>query len=201
MNNLDLLNKFGAVYVKEVLPKNLCHFLTNVLLRQSTTLDSKKGDTQIPNARAIMDHEIVFETLLEQVWPNLEEILGTKLLPTYAYARLYTNKDELGKHTDRHACEISMTLQLGRSHHYAWPIYMGGTRYDLAEGDAVIYRGCDIEHWREPCNGPENYYSGQCFLHFVLEEGSCKNEFCDSSVRQPWKNMFVMNRSNLMNNK
>lgn len=198
MNNLEALNTFGAVYIKDVIPKNIANFLTHVLMRNSTYPDSKKGDDQIPNAKTIMDHEIVFETVLEQVWPMLETALNTKLLPTYAYARLYTNGDELIKHTDRDACEISMTVQLGRSHHYAWPIYMGTHRYDLEEGDAVIYRGCDVEHWREPCNGPNNYYSGQCFLHFVLEGGFRKNEFCDSSFRQPWKNMFVMDRCKLM---
>lgn len=200
MNSLELLNSAGSIYVKEVIPKSLCYFLTRILLKQASNPDSQKGDPQAPNS-LIMSHEIVFETLLEQTWSELEELLGTKLLPTYAYARLYSNGDELKKHTDRDSCEVSMTLQLGRSHNYAWPIYMGNARYDLAEGDAILYRGCDVEHWREPCDGPDSYYSGQCFLHFVLEDGPRKNNFCDSSVRKPWKNMFVMDRSTLMDNK
>lgn len=201
MTNLEALNNFGAIYVKEVVSKDVAHFLTKLLVRKTSYPDNVKGDEQIPNAAAIMDHELVFETLLEEVWPNLEAILDTKLLPTYAYARLYTNGDTLVKHTDRDACEISITVQLGRSHHYAWPIYMGSNRYDLAEGDGVIYRGCDIEHWRDPCTGPNGYYSGQCFLHFVFAEGIRSKEFCDSTKRQPWKNMFVMQRCNLMESK
>jgi hypothetical protein len=123
------------------------------------------------------------------------------LFPTYAYARLYSNGDVLEKHKDRPACEISATVQLGRSHHYAWPIYMGGKRYDMAEGDAVLYRGCDIEHWRDACDGPDGYYSGQVFLHFVRKDGPHTDHACDASTRQPWENMFDKHRTFLMENK
>jgi hypothetical protein len=67
----------------------------------------------------------MFETLQERLWPTIEAAVGEELIPTYSYARLYSNGDVLEKHSDRPACEISVTIQLGRSHHYAWPIYMG----------------------------------------------------------------------------
>jgi hypothetical protein len=153
-------------------------------MRQAST-NVKKGDEQIPNAKAILDHEIMFETLQERLWPTIEAVVGEELLPTYAYARLYSNGDELLKHSDRPACEVSVTIQLGRSHNYAWPIYMGGNRYDMAEGDGVIYRGCDIEHWREVCNGPTDYYSGQVFLHYVRKNGACAGQAGDSEHRTP----------------
>jgi hypothetical protein len=35
------------------------------------------------------------------------------MLPTYSYARIYANGDELKKHRDRPACEVSVTLHLG----------------------------------------------------------------------------------------
>lgn len=59
---------------------------------------------------------------------------------------LYGNGDELKIHSDRPSCEISVTIQLGRSHHYAWPIFMGGQRFDLAEEDGV-------EKWNIACYG------------------------------------------------
>jgi hypothetical protein len=125
----------------------------------------------------------MFETLLERLWPTIEAVVQEELLPTYAYARLYSNGDVLEKHTDREACEVSITIQLGRSHHYAWPIYMGGHRFDLAEGDAVIYPGCDVEHWRDRCDGPEGYYSGQVFLHYVRKNGPYASYGGDTTAR------------------
>jgi hypothetical protein len=128
-------------------------------------------DKQVKNALSIMSHDIMFETIGERIWPFLENILEEELIPTYSYARLYTNGNELKKHTDRPSCEISITIQLGRSHHYSWPIYAEGKRFDLAEGNGLLYKGCDVEHWRNPCDGPEGYYSGQVFCHFVRANG------------------------------
>jgi hypothetical protein len=171
------------VHLSKVIPIEFCQFFTHVLLRQ-IELGKTNGDTQVPTAQAVIEHEIMFETLQERLWPMIEKIVGQELLPTYSYARLYTNGDILEKHTDRPACEISVTLQLGRSHHYAWPIYMGGERFDLAEGDAIIYPGCDVEHWRNTCDGPTGYYSGQVFMHFVGKNGPYAAEAGDSSKRE-----------------
>jgi hypothetical protein len=202
MNNArSFLEQYGAVHLSGAVSKELTQFLTHVLLRAAHTPQFSGGDEQIPNAKSRMDHEVLFETLLESMWPKFEVVLGFELLPTYAYARLYNNGDVLEKHTDRPACEISATIQLGRSHHYAWPIYMGKKRYDMAEGDAVVYRGCDIEHWRDNCDGPDGYYSGQVFLHFVRKDGPHAEHACDFLNRKPWPDMFVKHRPFLMENK
>lgn len=184
-----------SILVRKILPIEFCYFYTHVLMRNN----KKRGDGQVPNSLSIIDHEYMFETFQERIWPTMEEILDEELLPTYSYSRLYSNGDELLKHTDRPACEVSITIQLGRSHHYAWPIYMGNNRYDLAEGDGVIYSGCDVDHWREKCNGPEGYYSGQLFMHFVRKNGKYKNEFGDSSNRECPS--FIKNRTYLMESK
>lgn len=185
------------LYVREIVPKEFCQFFTHVLMRYGDIAPA--GDTQIPNARSILAHEYMFETLHERLWPTVERLVEEPLIPTYAYARLYSNKDELVKHVDRPACEVSITIQLGRSHHYAWPIYMGGQRFDMAEGDGVIYPGCDVEHWREPCNGPDGYYSGQVFLHFVRKHGPYAAEAGDSTIRNNFS--YAKNRTFLMENK
>jgi hypothetical protein len=184
------------LYLKNAVPKKICYFLTSSLLLNSRI--NNKGDSQVPDAKTIISHELVFDTLLELVWPMLEETINEKLIPTYSYARLYQNGNILNKHSDRESCEISVTIQLGRSHHYSWPIFMGGNRVDLAEGDAVVYKGIEIEHWREECKGPNNYYSGQVFLHYVRENGQYKNHALDKRWE---KNPFSRNDNNLMLNK
>lgn len=209
MNTIELLKEQKAVYVKNLVSQDLLKFFTNVLMRHSVSFmnsDLRMFDVQVPTAVSVMcretQSELMFETLLESLWPTMEEIVGEELIPTYAYARLYTNGDYLEKHTDRPACEISVTVQLGRSHHYAWPIYMGGNRVDMAEGDAVVYKGCEIEHWRNVCSGPDGYYSGQVFLHYVRVNGPYAAEHgCDATMRTLVKNMFVKNRTILMDSK
>lgn len=187
----------NALCVPKILPIEFCHFFTHVLMRHGDI--ARRGDEQIPNALSILDHEYMFETLHERLWPAIEKLVGEELIPTYSYARLYSNGDVLERHSDRPACEVSVTLQLGRSHHYAWPIYMGGERFDLAEGDAVIYKGCDVEHWRDKCDGPDGYYSGQVFMHFVRKNGQYANEAGDSTVRNIYS--YGMNRTYKMETK
>lgn len=171
MDTVEQFNTFGAVYVKDVVSPELAKFMTQALMLKVESSPDKIGDEQCPKALSIRD-ELMFDTLLEKAWPFVEAVIGEPLLPTYAYARLYKKGDTLEKHIDRESCEVSMTVQLGRSHHYAWPIYMGGKRFDLGEGEGIIYSGCDVEHWREACNPPDDtYYSGQVFLHFVRANG------------------------------
>ena len=196
-----MLNKNGAIIIPKLIPIEFCQFFTHVLLRQQY-LQDLKGDEQIPNAAAIIskNESLIFETLQERLWPKIENIIGEELLPTYSYARLYSNGDELKVHTDRPACEVSATIQLGRSHHYSWPIYMGDQRFDLAEGDAVIYKGCDINHWREKCDGPNDYYSGQVFIHFVRKNGEFADHYKDVVAQGDHRHKvdFARNRTYLM---
>jgi hypothetical protein len=190
-------NKALSAKITNLLPKEFCQFYTHVLMMQS--LKPKKHDPQVPDCLARLDHEIMFDTVLERLWPTMESIVGEELLPTYAFSRLYTNGNILEKHIDRPACEVSVTIQLGRSHHYSWPIYVGNDRYDLAEGDGVLYHGCDVGHWREKCDGPPGYYSGQLFLHYVRKNGEHSNHAGDAMNRRP--PAFMKNRTYLMESK
>jgi len=114
--------------------------------------------------------DIIFETLLEQIKPKLEEITNLKLTPTYSYWRLYKNDDDLKIHKDKIACEISTTICLGYDSNKNWPIYFSKNfdKSDAVEmitepGDLVIYKGCKLWHWRDKFEG--NLHS-QAFLHF-----------------------------------
>lgn len=185
------------IYLKKVVSQEMCYYFTHALLRISDI--APKSDNQVPDARVVIAREYMFETLHERLWPVIEDAVGESLIPTYAYARLYSNGDILGPHIDREACEVSVTIQLGRSHHYSWPIYMGDDRFDLGEGDGVIYPGCDLVHWRDKCDGPKDYYSGQVFIHFVRKHGIHTNQVGDSTVRDNYS--FMKNRNIKMETK
>ena len=201
MNASELLALNGAIYCKDVIPIDIAQFLTHILMRKNV-VDAHTGDDQVINALAVSSHEIFMDTVHEKIWPMLENIVDQPLLPTYSYGRLYTNENELTKHRDRPACEISVTVQLGRSHNYAWPLYAGNERFDLAEGDGVIYYGCDIEHWRNKCDGPQGYYSGQAFFHYVKANGKHADQANDSTVRPKFPSTgYVKHRAYQMETK
>ena len=109
--------------------------------------------------------------LLVKTTPRVSEIIGEPVLPTYAYARIYSHNETLVKHTDREACELTVTLNLARC--CEWPLYLDTPNSGIVEviqnpGDALIYSGIKIPHWREQYHGNQHI---QVFLHYVREYG------------------------------
>jgi hypothetical protein len=128
-------------------------------------------DKQAMGSPSIYNFVPFLELLCEKV-SFLNEAVGEKLLPTYTYGRLYKHGSVLEKHTDRPACEISVTAHLGGDG-TKWPIWFtkpDGTTvsYNLSPGQAVIYLGCESKHWRDKFLG-DTY--GQVFLHYVRSRG------------------------------
>jgi hypothetical protein len=164
----------GYLHLKNVLDeqscKNLTEYLKNLVTQQKTI-----NDEQCPKSHAVHGSE-EFDKLLEFLVPYFEEKSGLKLYPTYSYARFYNQQgEELKNHRDRESCEISATITLGFEGN-VWSIYMGdhenktdGTKIDMSVGDAVMYRGCDKWHWREPY--VEGKWQAQVFLHYVDQNG------------------------------
>lgn len=137
------------------------------------------NDEQVPETYSHYS-DIAMETLLNKVLPVMEKHTKLKLNPTYSYARIYKKGDILHRHKDRFSCEISTTLNLGGD---SWPIYLSpnenvgipdgkkitvtsnakGVKVDLKPGDMLVYRGMELEHWREAFTGKD---CGQVFLHY-----------------------------------
>jgi hypothetical protein len=148
-------------------------------ISQFTTEFGVWNDPQVPETYSHYA-DIAMETLLEWVKPAMEKHTGLKLIPTYSYARIYKKGDILQRHKDRFSCEISTTLNLGGD---PWSIYLSpkenvgipdgkkitsasnvkGIKVDLKPGDMLIYKGMELEHWREPFKGEDCI---QVFLHY-----------------------------------
>jgi hypothetical protein len=109
---------------------------------------------------------------------KIEEEIGIELNPTYSFGRVYTYLATLEKHKDRPECEISATVMIGSSGEQ-WPIYMDGTELNLEAGDAAIYSGCDVEHWRNEFKGD---WHTQIFLHYVDKNGPYANRIADGRI-------------------
>jgi len=55
-------------------------------------------------------------------------------------------------------------------------LYIDDNEINLEDGDAVIYRGCDVEHWR---NEYKSDYHAQVFLHYVNKNGPNAKHYKD----------------------
>ncbi|NBR37708.1 MAG: hypothetical protein EBT80_10275 [Chitinophagales bacterium] len=132
---------------------------------------------------------------------KLEKVLGNKLYNTYYYDRFYFPGQELTRHADRDACEISVTVHISSNLQEPWPIWIKtpDTYVDekktqvlvagenrsviLNAGDGMIYKGCERPHWRYPMPTEytktwygrkvekEGLYYHQIFFHYVLANG------------------------------
>ena len=99
-----------------------------------------------------------YKRLHEKTHKVLENILETKLTPTYYFDRVYYSGQELTPHTDWHGCEVSVTLQIETTLRSAWDFYVEGTPIKMKDGDAVIYNGTLAKHWRKPMEGNSKDY-------------------------------------------
>jgi len=149
------------------------HLFDEKYISQFTEYFGIWNDSQIPETYSHYA-DIVMETLLQKVKPIMEKEAGVKLIETYSYARIYKKGDELKRHKDRFRCEISTTMNLGGN---SWPIYLEpDIKLTLESGDMLMYRGCELEHWREPFEGED---CGQVFLHYndANGENAKQNKF------------------------
>jgi hypothetical protein len=117
-----------------------------------------------------------FKELHYKIKSVIEQMMGEKLYPTYYFDRFYFKGQELTRHKDRGACEISVTYNISSNLDYNWPIYFEGSSGKVIDitcnpGDAVLYRGCDLFHWRDPMKGNAKSCFHQAFFHYVRADG------------------------------
>jgi hypothetical protein len=165
----------GYILLKEFLDPDSCAELTKELYNLIEQGFTKK-DEQCPISEGIYG-AVAFDSVLEQLLPKFEYITGRALLPTYSYARLYRPGERLKPHRDRPSCEVSATITIGFEGE-SWPIYFeneseGSIKINMTVGDAVVYKGEQLSHWRNRYT--EGQWQAQIFLHYVTAEGPNEN--------------------------
>jgi len=126
-----------------------------------------------------------FIKLLVSKTADVSKLVGENVLPTYTYARIQTRGDNLPRHRDRPSCEISLSLNLKKD--VDWGLWIQKPSNEEVEvtlnpGDAVLYLGCQADHWRNKFEGEEHI---QVFLHYVRANGPKAWAFFDKQQQQP----------------
>jgi hypothetical protein len=174
----DYFKEKKYVIVDSAVPVDICQNLSDYILKLVEDKKTTK-DPQCPLSESVYGDSML-DVLLEDVRPTIEKATGLNLIPTYSYARKYLPGDELKPHTDRAACEISATITLGYEGGL-WPIHVSTddkVENDIGEilidvGSMVVYRGMEINHWREPYT--QGKWQCQVFLHYVNADGPHKD--------------------------
>lgn len=117
---------------------------------------------------------LIFEALSDTIVKNkVEEILGEPVFPTYTYARIYYNNAEMKYHTDRSSSEFSVSLCVKVDPKHPWHLGVENLKGEQfyakqAPGDAIMYKGNELPHWRETYNGTEQI---NAFFFYVRANG------------------------------
>ena len=158
-------------YVKTLLTPEECKPLYEYCL----TLPIKKKpeyDWLCPHSPSYYNDPIMKKLLLK-FQPIMEELSGKKLDWTYCYFRIYGQFADMAAHTDRAACEFSISLNLGFIGGN-WPMFIQTPdnithKITLKIGEGLIYKGTECRHWRTMNANLSTQV--QLFLHYVDVDG------------------------------
>jgi hypothetical protein len=161
----------GYVLVKGILSDPLLAVVHRYLWLNLQTGRGSWDDTKVPGTMSLYG-DCLLESILELATPAVERITSKKLWPTFAYGRLNKHGDVLRRHRDRSPCEVSVNLSLGHDVRevrkikpaYVWPIFMNGNPVACESGDMVVFKGCEVWHWREAFEGRNQ---AQVSLHYI----------------------------------
>ena len=171
MDASALFSRDRYVVLRSWLPEPQLSFTYRYVRKLAQQGIMRPSDEQVPGTPCGYG-DWVMDGLLSDLLPAVEKASGVHLFPTYAYFRVYKPGDILKIHKDRPACEVSVSLCLGYSAPAAWPIWItgpnGSSAVSLEPRDALLYRGTECEHWRDPFEGD---YQAQVFLHYVDQNG------------------------------
>lgn len=170
--------KNGYKYIKNFLTKEEVDLLTHYTRLKHRTNFTNFDPQQSDQGDTMFYGDTVTDSLLITKKPLMEKETGLELFPTYTFWRMYTYNADLKKHKDRPACEYSVTVKIN-SCGVQWPIYMEGNKIELENGDAVVYRGMELEHWRDNFEGD---WHSQVFLHYVNKNGPHKEWLKDKRI-------------------
>ncbi|CAE6866944.1 hypothetical protein R69658_07917 [Paraburkholderia aspalathi] len=171
----DAFNLRGHLKVQDFLSPEMTR-----LIRHYMDLSLRSGRMEISANEVIRGQfeqygAMLSESLLSLLQPRIESVVGEPLIPTYSFWRIYQRGAMLRQHVDRAACEISVSISIAvEPKDVQWPLWVRGIdnrarAIRLSTGEALVYRGVEVPHWRDSFAGDVQY---QMLLHYILRDGA-----------------------------
>lgn len=120
------------------------------------------------------------EVFLLKLRSEIEKVVSNKLVPSFSYARIYYKGSELERHVDRKHAKFGVSICLDRDQ-FDWPLVIQDRlgreqEINLSIGDAVIFKGMELEHYRKKFEGN---FQTQMFLFYMPAETTDASKFLD----------------------
>jgi hypothetical protein len=186
--------KNGYAHLQGLIPAALTtEFLANLhsdLKSSSMSLTAMLRPAHQLKRPAVELYGYQYKPMVMFLWgltPIMRDLTGRDLLPTFSYFRAYQRDDVCWVHSDREACEHSLSMTLAYSDDAPWALDFAAKQQErkmpIAEdfegepyasvtmlpGDAVLYQGVHYRHGRVTPN--PNRWSAHMFLHWVDSAG------------------------------
>ncbi|AJA10372.1 hypothetical protein SKP52_17505 [Sphingopyxis fribergensis] len=216
--NAELYRERGYLALPGFVPTDVTHALLGMmkgdLVRGGVSFDQLKRKHALLANEAVEvygRHYLPLSTFLWGMTPAVSALVGTELKPSYCYFRMYSAGDVCHVHSDRYACEHSLSLLLAASDELAWPLEVGSQHIEVPReradpdfadeaygsvpmlpGDAVLYQGVHRLHGRITPN--PNRWSAHLFLHWVDPAGPYA-EHAMEGVKIPATETLAMERA------
>lgn len=199
----------GYLALPGFVPRDVTHaFLATLksdLIRGGVSFSQLRRSSPLLKADAVEVYGMQYTPMASFLWgmtPAISALVGRDLRPTYSYFRVYRAGDICRVHSDRHACEHSLSLLLAASDDKAWPLEVGSRAieqpreradadfgdeaYDavaMSPGDGVLYQGVHRLHGRITPN--PNRWSAHLFLHWVDPAGPYADQAFEGKTIPP----------------
>lgn len=175
------------------------HQLQSDFTKRGQSIGTFTAQGPLLRQQAVEIYGYQYPPLLAFLWgltPRISAAAGCDLLPTYGYFRAYKKGDICRVHSDRLACEHSLSLTVAYGSDLPWALSVSRNRLDqpssritedfggedygsvpMRPGDGVLYQGIHHRHGRTEPN--PNSWSAHLFLHWVDSAGPYREQAFD----------------------
>jgi hypothetical protein len=193
----DRYHSNGYARIARITPPEVARGLLGVIARDVAKSGVAQRMLREPTVNKKVSyefHSVQYPAAMTFHWgltSRMCDLTGMRLLPTYAFFRIYQKGDVCTVHSDRPSCEHSLSLALAYADGEVWSFEVGRefrtfeeaapmkpaddfgdelhSTVRLDPGDAILYKGVNHRHGRMEPN--PNRWSAHMFLHWVDADG------------------------------
>ena len=162
-------------YFKQIITPEKCNEINQIMVNMynQKKLGYEGNDPHYKNsfgAGSIPEVDALFPEFTPQV---IKALKMRFIKEANTYSRVYLNGAELNPHVDRPGLDLTMSLCTFSNLDKPWPIFVElepgkAKAVDIKPGDAAIFLGTRMKHWRDPLQCQPNQIMIQSFLHWSL---------------------------------